>query len=181
MKTVNAYRFEELSETAQNLAIDTVTFALDSFGYDCKHIGDDFIERYKDEGVIISDFYYTGMYDGDNAAAFEGYLDPDLLLRVLGIDDSEYEYHISVGVRYNAVTYMSDFRMVMVDDDRWYKQEHLKAMREYCLDIAKEFMRAIRKDYEYMMSRDSVVEYIELNDFYFFVNGDIASHVYFGE
>lgn len=152
------YTFDELTEEAQDRAIEkqadiNVDYEWwDSIEDDAEQIGLSIIEfdtyRRTVKGKLLNDAI-------DVAEA---------IIRNHGEDCDTYKL---------AKRYIEDYEALPQDEDGWRDSEEIDEEFEYAL--SQEYLSMLIKDYEYLTSREAIIETIVANDYSFTEDGNLFS------
>ena len=190
VKQITLYRFDELSEKAQEKVIER--FRTDEIlFFDGELIIESIYDKYETQ-ISDMDIEYSGFWSQGDGASFTGTLDSDWLIENL-LPDNLKELVRYVGCHFTRKTYMyvhentvsSDLRNVIwadhiEDNERLsvhMSEKHMRdiedCIEEYRRDICHEIYSLLEEQYEYTYSEENIRELIEINDYLFHENGDL--------
>lgn len=165
MKTIttNLYLFSELSKKAQEKAINSLCdINVDYEWWDGTY------EDAKNIGLQITQFdIYRHIIEGEIIDS--GIKTAELILSNHGDKTDTYLL---------ALNFKSDYTALedsITDDnerDVYFKQSDLTV--EFKKALLEEYLSILRKEYEYLTSRDAIVETIEINEYYFTEDGKLS-------
>ena len=189
VKQITLYRFDELSEQAQEKVIER--FRTDEIlFFDGELIIESIYDKYETQ-ISDMDIEYSGFWSQGDGASFTGTLDSDWLIENL-LPDNLKELVRYVGCHFTRKTHMyvhentvsSDLRNVIwadhiEDNERLsvhMSEKHMRdiedCIEEYRRDICHEIYSLLEEQYEYTYSEENIRELIEINDYLFHENGD---------
>ena len=189
VKQITLYRFDELSEQAQEKVIER--FRTDEIlFFDGELIIESIYDKYETQ-ISDMDIEYSGFWSQGDGASFTGTLDSDWLIENL-LPDNLKELVRYVECHFTRKTYMyvhentvsSDLRNVIwadhiEDNERLsvhMSEKHMRdiedCIEEYRRDICHEIYSLLEEQYEYTYSEENIRELIEINDYLFHENGD---------
>ena len=157
-KTYNTYKFEELSEESQQKAIENL--------YDINVDYDWYEWVYKDAkniGLKIEAF------DLDRASYVKGRLTlspRECMLAIIKEHGKDGETHK------DAVKYLAKLDALDLDS-KDYDDQFEDLVTEFIYDLKEDYLIILTKEYEYLTSKEAIIEIIKSNDYDFTVNGKI--------
>lgn len=174
--TVAVYEFDELSDKAKEAAIEYVK--AEYGGVDSDYIKEVFEERLKEYGYPTSDIEFRLSYSQGDGVAFYGVFNPVKVLQRLGFDNEAENLSGSTWVirRNQFGNYYSHYNTMTLsiedeEDSQFVKIE--EAVRQDIVNVSKELEKLGYSMIEDSDSDDSIVEYINANEYLFLENGKI--------
>jgi hypothetical protein len=170
IKEVKTYKFNELTETAQEKAIEhfedinlNYDWAEDDYEY--------FKDLLKEIGISCKTFYFSIDRDWFIAMDKPSIDDDKLFLKYAKIDlrTKRAKELIDSGISIET-KYYSGSRMENYISSGYTSQDDLT---ECLSNILEKFLRDLQKDYEYLTSKESIIERIEANEYDFKENGEL--------
>ena len=196
-ETIKIYKFEELSEKAQEKAIEK--FHDINTHYDWwEHV----YEMYKEDetGFDIDKRYISGFASQGDGAMFEGSPNEDILNFITpGYNNQQYQKNWSRVIKlikngdiniygsfkhhghyYHSKSYSDNLDAEMTND--WYGKNYsniedicediLYEIREHYEDICNKIYHSLEQEYEYYTSREAIEESIIANEYEFTEDGE---------
>jgi len=196
-ETIKIYKFEELSEKAQEKAIEK--FHDINTHYDWwEHV----YEMYKEDetGFDIDKIYFSGFASQGDGAMFEGSPNEDILNFITpGYNNQQYQKNWSRVIKlikngdiniygsfkhhghyYHSKSYSDNLDAEMTND--WYGKNYsniedicediLYEIREHYEDICNKIYHSLEQEYEYYTSREAIEESIIANEYEFTEDGE---------
>lgn len=189
MKTIEIklYKFDELSEAAQDKAIEhlydiNVDFEWWDSTYDC------IIETGACIGIDIDKIYFSGFYSQGDGACFEGEYrynnkpienfntDKDLERIIKGLKELQKRSFYQLGARVKQSGHYMHENCTRIET--WHNQRDITLKEEEDLEeLLRDFMRwiyrTLEQEYEYLTSKEAIIETIRANDYDFTVDGKL--------
>ena len=191
-KTVNVYRFSELTERVQDKIISEWEIApwYDDF------ILEEWKERLTSLGFIEPEINYSGFWSQGNGASFTcKWIDFPLLISSMIYCHGYYQpildkalYFAEVGYIHGGINRTSNhyshsntvslsLEMDIYQDKTgiWERLESelFDTVQEYSKSLMRTIYMDLEKEYEYVSSREYIIEEIEANELLFYKNGRI--------
>lgn len=200
-KTINIYKFEELSENAKQKAIENFNALNNWENYD-----QSFTEFLKASGYENVKTYYSGFYSQGDGACFvfksldfdkfftacEGWGEyselhnnfltsyPKLIRQIKRIKDILFYRQSHRGQYYHSKSVMLEYELD-VDLNRKHSTKHSdkyaeafeKVLRVLNQELANLYYKDLQSDYEYQQSEEYLAEYFANDDYEFLENGEV--------
>lgn len=184
---IKTYSFNELSEEAQQTAIEKlydINVDLDDWG---EYILDDAKEIGQLIGIAIKNIYYSGFYSQGDGACFEGYYHYQIgglkALKEYAPEDKELHriaqelqelqkrnfYKLEASVKQSG--HYSHDGCTVIDAGYDVAWETTDALSELLRDFMKWIYRQLEQEYEFQTSEEQIRETILANDYQFNING----------
>ncbi len=187
MRTIRTkiYKFEELSEDAQQTAIDKMREI--NVNYDSWHDGilEGCKEKLDEVGFLNSEIWYTGFHSQGDGLCFDAKIDVSKFAttpnekRVVKLIDAGLIENPSI-LKTSFANHYSHENTRFVDYDTTDKKNIDEALKDICYTIelnrialCKDFYNTLYKDYEYLQSDEVVKETILANEYEFTKDGNI--------
>lgn len=202
MVTINLYKFDELSDSAKQKAIDSARSMCASRMVDCD------ADEYRNTLKLIEEKFGIDVYDWEvDSCGYRFKFSFDSRADVA--DDSKYlcrylrdlfsilrkgKYYSTGGrlvngkyqYKYRYSKVISEYSCILtgcwcdfaVDDAMKNRFDYIRrgfTIRDFVEDVLDKFFGQWHNDYEYVYSDEAVEEYIEGNDFLFYEDGKIYS------
>jgi hypothetical protein len=192
-KTYKVYNFEELKPEIQEKVIqDLYDINTDYNGWH-----DSTIEDIKTIagliGIEIENIFYSGFSSQGDGACFEGRYEynktalqelkayspnekePIRIATALKELQRENKNELTATVKHSGYYYHENCTVINVFKN--YEYEFNEETEEAVINLLKDFMRwiykALQKDYDYLTSREAIIDTIKANDYTFLENGKI--------
>ena len=197
-ETVEIYKFNELSESAKENALENLREINIRYG----DWWDSIYDMYKCDtpGFEIDNIYFSGFWSQGDGAMFEGCITDDVLdlikpsyrneaynrdfYKVINLIKKDY---ISVfgkfkqyGHYYHHKSYSDTLEYEFINDS--YGKDYsnveevlediLEEIREHYEDVCMKLYRDLEKEYEYLTSEEAIIETIECNEYEFTKDGE---------
>jgi len=156
-RTINIYSFNELSQEAQEKAIEYFS------DINVSHEWWEFI--YEDANNI--GLKITG-FDLDRGAYCKG----EFILDLNQVISSILKEHGKKCETYKtAKRYQEELNKINIEEnqDKWEELED-----NFLYDLLEDYRVMLQQEYDYMTSRESIIETIQINDYEFLENGKLA-------
>lgn len=193
-KSVTAFKFNELSEKAKDKVLERFynINVDDNYWYegvieDSKTIG-------KIIGIDITNIFFSGFSSQGDGACFEGeyrykkgclkaimdYAPKDEKLHSIVENlcklQSQYFYKLGAKVKHKghySHAFCTDISLLEMDKDGYYEETGriIGAMSEYLRDFMQWIYKQLNEQYDYMTSKEAIIETIESNDYDFTEEG----------
>lgn len=197
VKQVTLYSFDELSEKAQQKAIETVSqWGLDLFECDESFILEDLVSQ--NPHIENMDISYSGFCSQGDGASFTGSItDSEWLIEFFAknvndelktlLREIEVSFVRYSGLRYvherTVTTELDDINIVWADhieeNDTLrlkmienYLEDMRQAMEDYRIDLCQDIYSRLENAYEDCYSDENIAELIRANEYLFDENGD---------
>lgn len=185
MRTIRTkiYKFEELSQDAQQTAIEKMREI--NVDYDSWHDGilEGCKEKLDEVGFFNSEIWYTGFHSQGDGLSFDAKI--DVLKFATTPNEKRVVKLIDAGLIENPTILKTSFsnrysheKTCFVDYDATDYNNINKALETLCdkieskrLELCKEFYLTLEKDYYYLQSDEVVKETILVNDYDFLKDG----------
>lgn len=196
-ETIEIYKFEELSEEAQEKAIEKF-YDLNIYEGWWEHV----YEMYKEDetGFDIDKIYFSGFWSQGDGAMFEGSPNEDILNFITpGGNNQQYQKNWSRVIKlikngdiniygifkqhghyYHSKSYSDNLETEFTND--WHGKNYsniedicediLYEIREHYEDICNKIYHSLEQEYEYYTSREAIEESIIANEYEFTENGE---------
>lgn len=161
-ETINIYKFEELSEESQEKAIEKLydLNVSDSFWYEC----------------LLDDAATIGMkitaFDIDR----ESYLDAEWLEYFDKVAELILKNHGETCETYTlAREFLDNLNQLTGEEGEKYGDEKVEELeKEFERALREEYLSMLRREWEYLTSKEAIKESILANEYEFLENGDLA-------
>lgn len=190
IKKTKVYKFNELSEEAQQTAIEKLyDININYEWYDGEY--DFFKEDLKEIGIACSSFYfsldrdyhiymdepYIENYEKFRQAVFK-YADNKKFNRIAKSQwmleaFNEVSDNISIETQHYAGSRASNYIQISNIHTGTFSDLYEKEAEELLKDKLEEFLNALQKQYEYYTSEEAIKETIEANDYEFTEEGEL--------
>jgi hypothetical protein len=194
VKQVTLYSFDELSEQAQQKAIETVRGWDHLFEPDEEFVLEDIVAQ--NPHIKSMDISYSGFWSQGDGASFTGSIDGDWLIdffaenvndelkTILREVEVSFFRHSSRYAHWNTVASELDSGDIVWADHieendnlRWnilfnYLDDMRQAIEEYRTDLCHDIYNALKQAYEQCHSDENITELIKANEYLFHSNGD---------
>ena len=169
MKQINVYEFSELSSDAQDKAVNALADINVDYDWwqftedDAETVGLNIKEFNLDYRSISVEFTDSATYTADKIKSEHG--------------DTCYTYKLAqsfIADRDALVEKYSDgiqTDIVAEDNEYNFDQECDELEEEFLKELGEEYLSILRKEYEYLSSREAIIETIEANEYLFTENG----------
>jgi len=196
-KSVTAFKYDELSESAKEKALEKMSDinTEDSFWHECT------IEDAKTIGAIlgidITNIYFSGFSSQGDGACFEGnykykkesvkkikeYAPKDETLHQIAKDlyltQKKHSYDIGATIKHSGHYYHKYCTEINVylRDDQWKRMQKDtdEGIKEALRDFMEWIYRTLEKEYDFQNSREQIEETIRANDYNFTEEGNFPA------
>lgn len=161
MRTIRTkiFNFNELTEDAKNKAIEYFAFHLDSYWYECVY--DDAAQI----GIKILGFdVYGQSIDIDFY-----WLHYDVANKIILNHDQETETYQTAKKYLEGRKELDEYE----DNSDEYEESLDNLENDLKHEIAEDYLILLRKEYEYITGRESIIENIEVNEYEFYADGTL--------
>ena len=192
---VLTYEYKELPEEIKEKIIENlrdINVDYDWWKYTIEYQ----TQQLEEYGISKADIQFTGFFSQGDGLSFTGSVDLVKLMEMTGlskdyprfyqltkdeeIDASAYltrinhRYAHSKTVRLEVEYYRYAYDDYADDEELVQQAEQIEAaLNEWRLDKCREFYNQLEKDYDYLISDESVIETIEANEYEFTIDGKI--------
>jgi len=182
-KQVTVYDIEELTGKARERALDWLREGLDYEWWDC--IYDDAKEAGKCLGIRIDNIYFSGFYQQGSGCCFSGHYsyrkgwkkalkgyapnDKELLEIGQALQDIQRPAFYELGGDIKG----SDRYWRTRIDLRWQYSAHEQAINDVLSNFADWIYNKLRREYDWLSSKDQLIETAEANGYLFDESGRI--------
>ena len=191
--TTTVYSFSELSQEAQEKAIEKLydINVDENFWSDC--VIDDAKECGKLLGITVDKVYFSGFSSQGDGACFEGsysylkgsvkkiksYAPKDIELHriasALSAVQKNHNYKLEASVKHSGHYYHSRCTDIDITKGFDYPDENTQdEMSELLMDFMNWIYSQLEKQYEYLTSKEAIIETIQANDYGFDEDGNIV-------
>lgn len=191
----NTYKFEELSEEAQEKALDT--FRKSKGQYDSEFIFecvlDDWKEKLENLGMDDVKIQFSGFWSQGDGASFNANIDLKEFIKHANIDKKKYRHVLRLieDEQIDAAIVNTNFanhyshertRYLSLETEIWSDStprlhklvaELENELEEFRYDLAQDLYKALEQSWDYAMSKECLVEDIDANEYIFLDNGKL--------
>lgn len=158
METIKVYSFDELSEEAQDKAVEE----LSDINLDSEFYAEFVLDDAKQIGLDITDYDLYRMTIGGR------FLDDgiDIARKIVKEHGPDAETHKT------AQRFIDEYQQLPTDDDGELDERDVEEIEAGFLhDILEDYRIILQHEYEYQGSREAIIETIRANDYLFFDTG----------
>lgn len=158
-RTYKVYKYHELNEEQKEKALQNLADI--NVDYDW---WDDTFTDAKTVGVEIKEFdIYRNNIDGD--FLYDAYEVAELILKEHGRTADTYKL---------ATSYLADYEKARKEYEKTGSEAAIEALgRDFRHDIFEEYLSILRKEFDYLTSKEAIIETIEANEYDFTKDGKL--------
>lgn len=193
IKETKVYPFSELSEEAQEKALESLSDINASHDW-YEYTLEEWKEKLSAAGFESADIQFSGFWSQGDGACFDARVDVEKALNTILFCNKTIDPKMSTWLRLAELERLSariekighhyvheNARRLYLRDDMDEKQARLAGidaleacLEELRLDFCQAIYSALEEEYEYLTSREKIVETIEANEYEFTEDGRLA-------